>query len=150
MTELHVPVIAVEDLRTNFAILQHTRLVNSFAAARCVGTPPRLCFSCCVSLAPTSDKVRSLVSSPCSKNPLRAQTMHPSNLRKPHLQDRWKLTCSLCETREGACIKCSAQGCNTPLHPFCCRKEGLPIFIMPTQKGPTHVAYCRLHADQVT
>lgn len=43
--------------------------------------------------------------------------------------DRWRLKCSICDTRQGACIQCCVQSCNNAFHVGCGMRSGLDMWI---------------------
>ncbi|KDR80942.1 hypothetical protein GALMADRAFT_241500 [Galerina marginata CBS 339.88] len=47
-------------------------------------------------------------------------------------KQRWKLRCSVCEVREGACIQCTKPSCFVAFHATCARKEKL---LMPMKSA---------------
>ncbi|KAH9479291.1 Peregrin [Psilocybe cubensis] len=47
-------------------------------------------------------------------------------------KQRWKLRCSICEVREGACIQCTKPSCFVAFHATCARKEKL---LMPMKSA---------------
>ncbi|KZP17582.1 hypothetical protein FIBSPDRAFT_1046754 [Athelia psychrophila] len=62
-------------------------------------------------------------------------------------KQRWKLKCSLCGIREGACVQCAKTSCFLAFHATCARKEK---FLMPMKstQGAEAVAltcYCEKH-----
>ncbi|KAL5492640.1 hypothetical protein ACEPAI_4087 [Sanghuangporus weigelae] len=62
-------------------------------------------------------------------------------------KQRWKLKCSLCDTREGACIQCSKSSCFLAFHATCARREKLlmPMKSAHGQEPATLAAYCEKH-----
>ncbi|KAI4334802.1 hypothetical protein L6164_013511 [Bauhinia variegata] len=42
-------------------------------------------------------------------------------------KDRWKLLCSICRVKYGACIQCSNNSCRVAYHPLCARAAGLCV-----------------------
>lgn len=48
-------------------------------------------------------------------------------------EDRWSAKCSICDTRQGACIKCSVESCNTSFHATCALRSGLEMRIEQDQ-----------------
>ncbi|KAI0351350.1 hypothetical protein OH77DRAFT_1429898 [Trametes cingulata] len=62
-------------------------------------------------------------------------------------KQRWKLRCSVCGIREGACIQCSRPSCFTAFHATCARKEKLLMPMKATQgsEAPTLACYCEKH-----
>ncbi|KAI8985649.1 hypothetical protein BD414DRAFT_578477 [Trametes punicea] len=62
-------------------------------------------------------------------------------------KQRWKLRCSVCGIREGACIQCSKTSCFTAFHVTCARREKLLMPMKATQgsEAPTLAAYCERH-----
>ncbi|KAI5123496.1 hypothetical protein M0805_008864 [Coniferiporia weirii] len=62
-------------------------------------------------------------------------------------KQRWKLKCSLCGIREGACIQCSKTSCFLAFHTTCARREKL---LMPMKSAhgtepATLTCYCEKH-----
>ena len=45
-------------------------------------------------------------------------------------KDRFKLLCSICKQRHGACIQCSHGMCATSFHPLCARAAGLRMEVV--------------------
>ncbi|KAI0765639.1 hypothetical protein BD413DRAFT_637686 [Trametes elegans] len=62
-------------------------------------------------------------------------------------KQRWRLRCSVCDIREGACIQCSKASCFTAFHATCARKEKLLMPMKATQgsEAPTLACYCEKH-----
>ncbi|KAJ8081889.1 hypothetical protein PM082_007735 [Marasmius tenuissimus] len=62
-------------------------------------------------------------------------------------KQRWKLRCSICEIREGACIQCAKTSCFLAFHPTCARKEKLLLPMKSTQgtEPLTLTCYCERH-----
>ncbi|KAI0364675.1 hypothetical protein BV20DRAFT_1116249 [Pilatotrama ljubarskyi] len=62
-------------------------------------------------------------------------------------KQRWRLRCSVCGIREGACIQCSRPSCFTAFHATCARKEKLLMPMKATQgsEAPTLACYCEKH-----
>ncbi|KAG7094890.1 hypothetical protein E1B28_005697 [Marasmius oreades] len=62
-------------------------------------------------------------------------------------KQRWKLKCSICEIREGACIQCAKTSCFLAFHPTCARKEKLLLPMKSAQGGEpgTLTCYCERH-----
>ncbi|KAM6497478.1 bromodomain and PHD finger-containing protein 3 [Amanita muscaria] len=62
-------------------------------------------------------------------------------------KQRWKLKCSLCEIKEGACIQCVKASCFTAFHATCARKEKLLMPMKSTQGAEPVVlqCYCEKH-----
>ncbi|KAF5369076.1 hypothetical protein D9758_003051 [Tetrapyrgos nigripes] len=62
-------------------------------------------------------------------------------------KQRWKLKCSLCEIREGACIQCAKTSCFLAFHATCARKEKLLSPMKTTQgsESVTLTCYCERH-----
>ncbi|KAK7020204.1 hypothetical protein VNI00_017817 [Paramarasmius palmivorus] len=62
-------------------------------------------------------------------------------------KQRWKLKCSLCDVREGACIQCAKTSCFLAFHPTCARKDKL-LLPMKNAQGAEPLAltcYCERH-----
>ncbi|OJT13488.1 Peregrin [Trametes pubescens] len=62
-------------------------------------------------------------------------------------KQRWRLRCSVCDIREGACIQCSKASCFVAFHATCARKEKLLMPMKATQgsEAPTLACYCEKH-----
>ncbi|EPQ56227.1 hypothetical protein GLOTRDRAFT_105199 [Gloeophyllum trabeum ATCC 11539] len=62
-------------------------------------------------------------------------------------KQRWKLRCSICDVREGACIQCNKATCFLAFHPTCARKEKLLMPMKSTQgtEPATLQAFCEKH-----
>ncbi|KAJ6624860.1 hypothetical protein B0H10DRAFT_2004445 [Mycena sp. CBHHK59/15] len=62
-------------------------------------------------------------------------------------KQRWKLKCSICDTREGACIQCAKQSCFLAFHVTCARKDKLLLPMKSAQGSePGALAcYCERH-----
>ncbi|KII86055.1 hypothetical protein PLICRDRAFT_44511 [Plicaturopsis crispa FD-325 SS-3] len=62
-------------------------------------------------------------------------------------KQRWKLKCSVCEIREGACIQCANKSCFVAFHPTCARKEKLLMSMKSTHgSDPAPLtAFCEKH-----
>ncbi|KAF9512649.1 hypothetical protein BS47DRAFT_1330128 [Hydnum rufescens UP504] len=52
-------------------------------------------------------------------------------------KNRWKLACSLCPNRMGACIQCDNRSCFTAFHVTCARKHNM-LMPMKTLPDPDH------------
>lgn len=62
-------------------------------------------------------------------------------------KQRWKLKCSICGIREGACIQCTKNSCFLAFHTTCARKERL-LMPMKSSQGSepgTLACYCEKH-----
>ncbi|TFK73723.1 hypothetical protein BDN72DRAFT_790358 [Pluteus cervinus] len=62
-------------------------------------------------------------------------------------KQRWKLRCTICEVREGACIQCVKTSCFLAFHTTCARKEKLLLPMKGTQGSEpgTLTCYCERH-----
>ncbi|KAF9241390.1 PHD-zinc-finger like domain-containing protein [Melanogaster broomeanus] len=62
-------------------------------------------------------------------------------------KQRWKLKCSICGIREGACIQCTKTSCFLAFHATCARKEKLLMPMKSTQGSEpvTLTCYCEKH-----
>lgn len=62
-------------------------------------------------------------------------------------KQRWKLKCSLCGIREGACIQCSKSSCFLAFHATCARRQKLlmPMKSAHGSEPATLAAYCEKH-----
>ncbi|KAH7914590.1 PHD-zinc-finger like domain-containing protein [Hygrophoropsis aurantiaca] len=62
-------------------------------------------------------------------------------------KQRWKLKCSICGIREGACIQCTKTSCFLAFHTTCARKEKLLMPMKSTQGSEpvTLMCYCEKH-----
>ncbi|KAI0782807.1 hypothetical protein C8Q75DRAFT_786204 [Abortiporus biennis] len=62
-------------------------------------------------------------------------------------KQRWKLRCSVCDIREGACIQCNKSSCFLAFHATCARKERLLMPMKSSQgsEAPALAAYCEKH-----
>ncbi|KAI0091425.1 hypothetical protein BDY19DRAFT_930368 [Irpex rosettiformis] len=60
---------------------------------------------------------------------------------------RWRLKCSLCDIRMGACIQCIKSSCTLAFHATCARKEKLLMPMKATQgsEAPVLACYCEKH-----
>ncbi|KAJ3852481.1 bromodomain and PHD finger-containing protein 3 [Lentinula lateritia] len=61
-------------------------------------------------------------------------------------KQRWKLKCSICDIREGACIQCAKTSCFLAFHATCARNEKLLLPMKSTQaESVTLTCYCDKH-----
>ncbi|KAF8989853.1 hypothetical protein BDQ17DRAFT_1372655 [Cyathus striatus] len=62
-------------------------------------------------------------------------------------KSRWKLRCSICDFRDGACIQCSKASCFLAFHVTCARKQKLLLPMKGTQGSEPVVltCYCERH-----
>ncbi|KAJ7923932.1 PHD-zinc-finger like domain-containing protein, partial [Mycena leptocephala] len=62
-------------------------------------------------------------------------------------KQRWKLKCSICTRREGACIQCVKQSCFLAFHVTCARKSKLLFPMRSTQGSELHklACFCERH-----
>lgn len=61
---------------------------------------------------------------------------------------RWKLKCTLCDVKSGACIQCMKQSCYAAFHPTCARREKLllPMKSAHGEEAPTTLScFCERH-----
>ncbi|KAI6149699.1 PHD-zinc-finger like domain-containing protein [Pisolithus tinctorius] len=65
-------------------------------------------------------------------------------------KQRWKLKCSICGIREGACIQCTKSSCFLAFHATCARKEKLlmPMKSMQGSEPVTLTCYCEKHLSK--
>lgn len=57
---------------------------------------------------------------------------------------RWKLICSICRVKMGACIQCDNRNCFTAFHVTCARAQGL----LGSMKGAGHDGTLRAHCHR--
>lgn len=65
-------------------------------------------------------------------------------------KERFKLLCSICKQRHGACIQCSHGNCTVAFHPLCARAAGLLMEVVGYE-GSDDVdlkAYCQKHSKK--
>ncbi|KZT07202.1 uncharacterized protein LAESUDRAFT_698987 [Laetiporus sulphureus 93-53] len=62
-------------------------------------------------------------------------------------KQRWRLRCSVCDIREGACIQCTKPSCFQAFHATCARKEKLLMPMKSSQgsEAPSLACYCEKH-----
>lgn len=62
-------------------------------------------------------------------------------------KQRWRLKCSICDVREGACVQCTKASCFLAFHATCARKEKLLMPMKATQgsEAPTLACFCEKH-----
>jgi len=53
------------------------------------------------------------------------------------LPDRFRLTCTVCKTKGGACIQCDYGRCTTSYHPMCALIQGFTMRTMSAESAPT-------------
>ncbi|CAN6480180.1 unnamed protein product [Victoria cruziana] len=59
-------------------------------------------------------------------------------------------TCCFCRSKQGVCIKCSSNDCNSTFHPSCAREANLYTSVKVIEGRINHKAYCRAHGpDQM-
>ncbi|KAH9930248.1 PHD-zinc-finger like domain-containing protein [Fomitopsis serialis] len=60
---------------------------------------------------------------------------------------RWRLKCSLCDVKEGACIQCNKPSCFVAFHVTCARKDKLlmPMKASQGSEAPMLAAFCEKH-----
>ncbi|KAL4062487.1 PHD-zinc-finger like domain-containing protein [Scleroderma citrinum] len=65
-------------------------------------------------------------------------------------KQRWKLKCSICGIREGACIQCTKSSCFLAFHTTCARREKLLMPMKSTQGSEpvTLTCYCEKHLSK--
>lgn len=63
-------------------------------------------------------------------------------------KERWKLKCSICKIREGACIQCFKKNCVSAFHVTCARKANLYMKIKyyTNKDYSVHKCFCPKHA----
>ncbi|KAF7370922.1 Bromodomain and phd finger-containing protein 3 [Mycena sanguinolenta] len=63
------------------------------------------------------------------------------------VKQRWKLKCTICGTREGACIQCAKNSCFLAFHVTCARKDKLLLPMKSAQgvEPGALTAYCDKH-----
>lgn len=60
-------------------------------------------------------------------------------------KSRWKLLCSLCKERVGACIQCEKPSCFTAFHVTCARSAGLLMSMKLMGTDGQLKAFCDKH-----
>ncbi|WWC97966.1 hypothetical protein V866_004855 [Kwoniella sp. B9012] len=60
-------------------------------------------------------------------------------------KSRWKLVCSLCREKTGACIQCDNRNCFTAFHVTCARQAGLLSSMKSFSQDGLLKAYCHKH-----
>ncbi|KAL6297851.1 PHD-zinc-finger like domain-containing protein [Sparassis latifolia] len=62
-------------------------------------------------------------------------------------KQRWRLKCSVCDIRQGACIQCTKSSCFLAFHATCARKEKLLMPMKSSQgsEAPALACYCEKH-----
>lgn len=76
------------------------------------------------------------------------ETMEPIKNTEGIKEAGWKLICSLCKEKHGACIQCSHGMCSTAFHPLCARDLKLQMGIS-SKEGSDDVglwAFCSKHS----
>ncbi|KZT68710.1 hypothetical protein DAEQUDRAFT_692123 [Daedalea quercina L-15889] len=65
-------------------------------------------------------------------------------------KQRWRLKCSLCDVKEGACIQCNKPSCFVAFHVTCARKEKLlmPMKASQGSEAPMLAAFCEKHLPE--
>lgn len=70
-------------------------------------------------------------------------------------KQRWRLICSLCKKRAGACIQCSKSSCYTAYHVTCAQQNGLYLKLgtdsgatTTEDSGGANISYCEKHSRQ--
>jgi NuA3 HAT complex component NTO1 len=61
-------------------------------------------------------------------------------------RSRWKLICTVCKRREGACIQCADRNCFTAFHVTCARKSKFYMSSNATDDTESMKAYCEKHS----
>ncbi|CAJ0931316.1 unnamed protein product, partial [Mesorhabditis belari] len=66
------------------------------------------------------------------------------------LSERWGMKCSICDTRQGACIQCSVKTCTTAFHVACCQRSGCEFRIEqePLEDSVKFITLCQKHSHQ--
>jgi hypothetical protein len=65
--------------------------------------------------------------------------------------ERFQLTCSVCRTRDGACIRCSFGTCATRFHPMCAflsEERRMEISTVDGEGWGEHGCYCVKHSNR--
>ncbi|CCD73812.1 PHD-type domain-containing protein [Caenorhabditis elegans] len=64
-------------------------------------------------------------------------------------EERWSQMCSVCDTRQGACVTCSWVDCEETYHVCCALRAGMTVRIQEVPNDPEHnvtrVTYCHKH-----
>ncbi|KAJ8695552.1 hypothetical protein PTI98_008146 [Pleurotus ostreatus] len=62
-------------------------------------------------------------------------------------KQRWRLRCSICDIKQGACIQCAKTSCFLAFHATCARKEKLllPMKSQPGAEPISLTSYCERH-----
>lgn len=65
-------------------------------------------------------------------------------------KNRWKLTCSICRKRQGACIQCDNKHCFSAFHVTCAKAAGLCMKMNPQALEGAVIlkAYCEKHTPK--
>lgn len=76
--------------------------------------------------------------------------MEPVQNLKGISKDRFKLLCSICKQRHGACIQCSHGLCATAFHPLCARAAGLAMEVVGYENSDDVDlrVYCHKHSKR--
>uniref|UniRef100_A0A915BFL4 PHD-type domain-containing protein n=1 Tax=Parascaris univalens TaxID=6257 RepID=A0A915BFL4_PARUN len=65
--------------------------------------------------------------------------------------ERWALRCSICDTKQGACIQCSVKSCTTAFHVTCGLRKGQVMKIehdSSVDDGVRMVSLCEKHSQE--
>lgn len=64
--------------------------------------------------------------------------------------ERFTQLCSICDTRQGACVTCTYQGCEETFHVCCALRAGCSVKIVEMPNNPSgdvyHLAQCHKHS----
>ncbi|KAI8365086.1 PHD-zinc-finger like domain-containing protein [Blakeslea trispora] len=76
--------------------------------------------------------------------------MEPIEMIENIPKSRWKLTCSICRIRQGACIQCDNKHCFLAFHVTCAKAAGLCMKMNNTceSDGVILKAYCQKHTPK--
>ncbi|EFA80381.1 PHD zinc finger-containing protein [Heterostelium album PN500] len=70
----------------------------------------------------------------------------PSQIFNQIPKKRFRLKCTVCKKKGGACIQCRERNCAVAFHPYCIKKQQRDSF----QENPTpHLIFCKKHFKQL-
>lgn len=75
--------------------------------------------------------------------------MEPIEVSSMIPRSRWKLVCSICKVKRGACIQCHKTTCFTAFHVTCARRSGLSMTNRTLDPNAIR-AFCRRHSPIVS